>query len=645
MIKLYINDVLIEGLEEAIRLTKAVNNLGDLPSRQGEYSNTIRVPKTKNNCMALGFSEQQTVKPNFQFKSLTFELYETEVLISLGSARLLNVISEFEIVLLSDNSDWTGRISDKSLQDLDLSALDFSLLPAEVASRRLNTSGVCFPNVWYGEYIDAARPFDVPDFMPAVFIDYLVNKMFSEIGYTIQNNLPAAQRALWDSMLTIYSKKIWFADMEGFSFHGKLYDQVGVTPNSPLNAVGGDYIIKQDTNISSVSGFPITGKSWFSSGVGVSHPADLYKNWRIKFSIEYTTLAIAGDIDVVVVMAHGSFIIGTVNIAAAGTVYDFDFTTALVPTGTTTSSAFAIDLTNVSGTGINITNGEIWLSNEKAGKAPQLYSTSLEYFTNLSGALPDINQSELIRTLFNQFSIICSTDTLKKIVTFTQLDSLIENISSAPDWSSKVDLTEPCELLFDFWDNYFQLNQFIYKDDQSDDRIAFTNTGAGSIAYPNLNLSNTGVIFESEFSAIARSFNWNGALQTKELAQCECRTLGDLNWKLAVSNITALNLVTQFGQSAPAQSNEISFNGLDFASLILSNYKALKAVFKNSKALKVLIRLSRAEYNTIDFSVPVFLDFKTEDSGHVRGHFYINLIDQYEVGENASCFVTLIQID
>ncbi len=645
MIKLYINDVLIEGLDEAIVLTKAVNNLGDLPSRQGEFSNTIKVPKTKGNCKALGFSEQQTLKANYQFKKLTFELYETEALISLGSARLLNATSEFELVLLSDNSDWTGTISDKSLQDLDLSALDFPFLPANVASRRLNTSGVCFPNVWYGAYIDAARPFDVPDFMPAFFIDYIVEKIFSEIGYSIQNNLPASSKALWDKMLTIYSKKVWFADMEGLSFHGKLYDQVGVTPNSPLNAVGGDYIIKQDSNISSVTGFPITGKAWFSSGVGVSHPADLYKNWRIKFSIEYTTLAIAGDIDVVAVMAHGNFIIGTVNIAAAGTVYDFDFTTALVPTGTTTSTAFAIDLTNVAGTGINITNAEIWLSNDKAGKAPQLYSTSQEYLTNLSGALPDLKQSDLVKTLFNQFSIICSTDTLNKKITFTQLDSLIENISSAPDWSSKVDLSEPCELLFDFWDNYFQLNEFLYKDDSNDDRIAFTKTGAGSIAYPNLNLPPSGVVYESEFSALVRSFEWNGAVQTDELAQCECRTLGDLNWKLGVSDITALNLITQFGQSAPSQSNEISFEGLDFATLISNNYNALKAVFRNSKALKVLIRLTRAEYNSIDFSVPVFIDFTTEDSGHVRGHFYINLIDQYEVGENASCFVTLIQID
>jgi hypothetical protein len=645
MIKLYINDVLIEGLDEAIRLTKAVNNLGDLPSRQGEFSNTINVPKTKNNCSALGFGEQQTVKPNYQFQKLTFELYESEVLISLGTARILTVNQDFEIVLLSDNSDWTGTISDKSLQDLDLSALDFSFLPAEVASRRLNTADVCFPNVWYGEYINPLRPFDVPDFMPAVFIDYLVNKIFSEIGYSIQNNLSASAKELWDKMVTIYSKKVWFYDLEGFAFHGKLYEQVNVIPNSPLNSVGGDYIYKQDSNITSVAGFPISGKSWFSSGFGAVHPPSLYRNWRINFGLEYTTIAIAGNVDVVVIMDHGSFIIGTVYIDTALQVYDFDFTTALVPAGITTSTTFSIDLTNVGGSGINIKYGEIWLSNDKAGKAPQLYSTSLEYFTNLSGALPDIKQSELIRTLFNQFSIICSTDTLKKIVTFTQLDSLVSNIHTAPDWTSKIDLTEPVEFIFDFWDNYFQLNEFIYKDDERDSRIAFTKTGAGSIAYPNLNLPPSGIVFESAFSAISRSFEWNGAVQTKELAQCESRTEGDLNWKLGVSEITALNLITQFGQSAPTQSNEISFEGLDFASLISSNYNALKAVFKNSKAIKCLLRLTRAEYNSIDFSMPIFLDFTTEENGHVRGHFYINLIDQYEVGENASCYVTLIQID
>jgi len=645
MIELYINSVLIEGLEDDIVLTKAVNDIGDLPSRQGEYSNTISVPMTKGNCAALGLTENVGSGSQIPKQVLTYELLDLGVLISYGSARLINVKEGFEIVLLSNNSDWTGLLKDRSLQDLDVSEYDYNLIPAQVASKRLITTGRVLANIWYGEHRDPAKPFDVSEFQPSFYFNYLLALIYSEVGYTLVNNLRADSIALLAKMVTIQSKDKWMQRLDGYAFHGKLYEKVNMTPNSPYNAVGGDYITKQASDIVVSDGFPITGKDWFANNVSLLHPSNLYKNWRIKFVLKCSAVSIAGNVDVVAVMTHGTFIIGSVYIDTAGVEYTFDFTTANVPTGVTTGTGFAIDLTALGASGIDVISGDVWLTDPKASKAEQIISTTWEYKADVGGALPDIKQSDFLLYIFNLFCVLVSTDSVNQEVTLVQLDTLLDNIPNAVDWSSKVDLTEQIEIEFDFWDNYFQSNRFSYKQDDRDTRIAGSELGLGKLLYPNANLPTEGDLYESVFTGITRSYEWNGVTNIQELAQCESRTLGDLNWKVGVVDITTENRITQWGQAAPSQSAEVSFTGLNFQEKIDENYLALKNIFENTKALRMLIRLTRSDFADIDFGTPVFIDVLTPENGQVRGHFYVNKIEQYKAGSHAGCYVQLIQID
>jgi hypothetical protein len=577
---------------------------------------------------------------------LKYEILDLGVLISYGSARVISARQGvFEIVLLSNNSDWASLLQDRSLQDLDVSYYDYNLIPAQVASKRLITTGRVLANIWYGEHRDPARPFDISEFQPSFYFAYLLEKIYSEAGYTLINNLRSDTIALLDKMVTVQSKDKWMQRLNGYALHGKLYKEIGITPNSPYNGVGGDYITKKAANIVVNDGFQITGKNWFTNNVSITHPPDLYKNWRIKFIMTCSGVSIAGNVDVVVLMAHGTFVIGSVYIDTAGVEYTFDFTTANVPTGVTTVTGFAIDLTGLAITGIDIVDGDVWLSDPNASKVEQPISTTWEYRADSGGALPDIKQSDFLLYIFNLFCVLVSTDSVNQEVTLVQLDTLLDNIPNAIDWSDKVDLTEPIEIEFDFWDKYFQSNRFIYKQDDRDTRIAGSDLGIGRIEYPNENLPKEGDIFESEFTGISRSYDWNGVTNVQELAQCESRTLGDLNWKVGVVDITTLNRITQFGLSAPSQSAEVSFTGLSFQENINKNYLALKNIFENSKAIKILIRLTRHDFANIDFGVPVFLDVNTPDNGQIRGHFYVNLIEQYKAGSHASCYVQLIQID
>jgi len=253
--------------------------------------------------------------------------------------------------------------------------------------------------------------------------------------------------------------------------------------------------------------------------------------------------------------------------------------------------------------------------------------------------LPKIKQADLLKTIVNQFSLLISTNTLSKEVSFIPLDKLIDNIGIAIDWSDKIDLSEEHEVLYNFFENYFQKNWLIYKDDDKDTNIAGSGLGNSYLLFSDENAQLDGTLFESEFSAISRVEVDGVQLATSPFYPSE-----DLNPKLGVSKITSDNLIQQIYEAAPTQSNEIFFNDISFAKLLATNFEALKRVLANGIAIKILVRLTRSDFTNIDFSIPIFLDVMTA-KGQLRGHFYINEISQYNVGANDSCEVTLIQID
>lgn len=642
MIELFINGTLIEGLDDEIALTKAVNDLGELPTRQGEFSNTINIPMTKSNCLALGSIEDVNSLSTVINSLNSYELYDYGVLISTGYARVISLNDTIEINLFSGNADWSSLLKDKSVRDIDVSDLDYSIVPSEVASRRNNTSVMCCPNIWYGAYYDPARQNDSMDFLPAFFTDEIVKRMFDEISYTLINNLPTDKKALWDKIITIHTRNKWQYDLDGYDFYVTLAPQL-TTITSSLAFFGGDRVLKMSNDITVVGGFQIALKEW-STLTPTIYSINLTTNRNILENIGGYV-----DVQIMSVTTPGilSFesestlnVIGELNVTATG-IYRVNFSSdAIFNAPVIAAQRFLARWGAPTDITYRILGGEIYNTNVNAKNAIQGYSLTQEYVTNLDGVLPEVKQSDLLVTLFNIFCIITTTDVYSREVTFNTLDTLIDNIPNAIDWTDKLDLSEEPEILFDFFDNYFQRNIFKYKDDDKDPRIAFTRFGEGVIDYNNNNLDSQGEVFESAFSATQRANE-----RLIPIAAAECRLYGNLNWKLGVSKITTDNLITQFGLSAPTNSNEVFFDDLLFTNLINENYNTLKRVFANGRAIKLLVRLSRTDYQSIDFTTPIFIDIVTERHGNIRGHFYINEIEQYAVGKRDSTYVTLVKID
>jgi hypothetical protein len=644
MYTLIINGKTIEGLD-VVRLTKAVNDIGNLPTRQGGYSNTLDIPATKNNLEALGMIENINSLDKTPERVTLFDLYDDFILVARGVIKIIAIKESIQLALLSDNSDWTVLISDKKLNDINTDAIDYILSESATAARRLKTDEYILPNVWYGGWFDSARPYDVLDFQPAFYAVYILERIFTDVGYSVIFDLSGLAGNILGRTVILQTKNEWQYKTNGLALDVELFAENNIPDPAYF---GGDFVRVVTPTTQSLGGFPPTGKQWssitsptLSAEVDIAVTDKYFNNVRGYVDIEVVGASITGSQPQIIATNTDATpqVIGVIDVPADGT-YRMQISTENVVPITNTTLLFPEIATNADlSCTINILGGRLFIEDSDIDSAQQFYTPFNDFISHLQGALPDVSQVDFLLTIFNQFGIITTTDVVARTVRFQQLDTIINNIPRALNWTDKIDLSEEPEIIFNFWDKYYQRNIFQYAPDDADARLKGLNIGVGEITFDNTNQPPVGVLFESAFSPTAR-----GEELVPPLAACEWRFYAtDLNPKLGVVEITTNNLITQFGQSAPTQSAEVFFDEISFKNLINQNYNALKRILQSNRALKLLLRLTRTDFDTIDFTVPIYLNVNTQSHGQIVGHFYVNEIDQWQSGE--SCYVTLIKID
>jgi len=203
MIEFKINGVSIayEG-EEAVRITKKGYDPEHPEERWSDYSKTIRVPGTAiiNNLFTRIFevnldiqnSTTTNYNPDFNpnLKSSAVIVVDGIQVIS-GFAQMLSVSKEkngdlfYDIQIVGKLGDFFGKLGEKKLTDLDLSAFDLNWTKANVEGSWTATPGsqVVFPMVDYGTKA-AFNQWQMRDFFPAVPVVIYLNEIFAQAGFT-----------------------------------------------------------------------------------------------------------------------------------------------------------------------------------------------------------------------------------------------------------------------------------------------------------------------------------------------------------------------------------------------------------------------------------------------------------------------------
>ena len=189
MYKLYIeiNSVwkIVDLGDDKPAMNKQANDIAELKDRQVDYSQSLKLPQTRNNCQLFGFSESVDVVTDFPYKKHNCRLFSNDsVIAGIGSYLVLTKVNEyFEVQILSSNADFFSILESKKVSELSLGSCQRSGYGYIDDGEVSNDKGWCMASAIFAKgYTQAVNNADGSQY-PFVFIKYVIDKILQSNGY------------------------------------------------------------------------------------------------------------------------------------------------------------------------------------------------------------------------------------------------------------------------------------------------------------------------------------------------------------------------------------------------------------------------------------------------------------------------------
>ena len=194
------------GEDSNLTLTKSIYNIQDPDKRQSSFTKTITVPSSANNdkIFASWFDVNFVLDNNNQFepffnpnKKAPCILHTDTISQMTGYAQLTDIVIvdnkvEYKLTLYGENRDLFGILTDRKMNELDLSEFDHTYNETNIEASWSNTSGYVYPMVDYGDnhihwvnnQVNATDWWVTEHFKPWLFVKTLVDKIFQDAGFS-----------------------------------------------------------------------------------------------------------------------------------------------------------------------------------------------------------------------------------------------------------------------------------------------------------------------------------------------------------------------------------------------------------------------------------------------------------------------------
>ncbi len=688
MYQIIINDIVLDGIVpgQSIAITKALNNLNDIASRQGAFSTQIKVVKTNLNKSVFENSHIIGSPTNVPYTRLPARIDEDGITQIIGFAQLEQSDEYYNFRIYGSSSDFYNLVKDKPLYELNFSRFNHLWVSANIGYNRTNVAdwndAFVYADIDYGKWtLAASNQVKMGDFYPAIFVKMIIYQMCIDVGFVPNENdfwlndsifaseiLPFCSVHPKFSKLYQKSRKLKLSTNATFpctpgtrtqllltgiedNWGGNYNSGTGeLTFDENVMDLDGDFYIKYFINIS--GGFVNWPYLFFYATTdlavttlfptGTNYRAFLYS---IPQPISATTGGYYGE-------ARFSLSeLGTNQIAfrqpAKGTKLKF-YAFCYDPFGTTVTFDILSGSSFTASVGDNAYPGSKW---------------------DIASNLPDMSCGDLLTTIVNQFGLLIDANSWTKTVKLVPFKTIEANKAIAPDWSDKVRDDKANRLTYLF-QNYGQKSQMRYSMDESDPYLKpIPDYGNGFFNVNDATLDPAKVSFESKFAPVYRMNSFLNAT-VKPMAFISMFDIVTLNSKSPKSRIAYLKIINDGGDGSvdleqdtdenvalfifgtgggavtnPGRSLAVFFDDLRFnESLIPTYYQPLQSILDHTKSPLLSIDLSKKDFVEIDFSIPVYLDCWLPDFGQIVGYFYINLIDQYGLDANDPTMVELVRI-
>lgn len=578
--QLYINDILIELAPRAVSRTLQVNNFREVKDRQANYSNNIKIPKTRTNTETFEFLGLigSTTRLPYEQVDVKYVLDGIE-LISVGKGIFKSTTDYYNLVIYDGNISMSDLLGNSTLADLDYSSYNHDLTYMEFLDSFTNTSGYI-----YG--IKGTSAVNINNAIPSFYIHTLFDMIFTQVGYTISGAILTN---------TDYKSRVTTADI-GFD-NTLTVDVTNVYTqahsNSPSVNTGSKVYtdILLDTKVVAADGvykIDFTGTGIITVTSGNDYSVQVKRNGILQDSIAFTSGA---QIDSYSLYAENTDSI-TVNIRIES---EFD--------------------------------GSIWLYAFTENFTTEISLDESYYEIAFEDIMGSTKQIDFVKDVMQRFNLSFRKTRNVDEIEFLTSEALLTDTTNSEDWSEKFSKKTGES----YSSNFAQDNIFKYKYDESGDDFA-----DGHLLVNNTNAPTSKTILTSIFKAslkvgsdyVLNYWNEDNEPEQDGLRIFKITTASDPSFAFRLNSSS--NYITISKTVA-----YLDFSDLSYQEELDNNYGTFKQMLDDYKIITVECNLSIVDIYNVDF-------FKLKSFSQLGRTYYLNRILNYK--SNRVTKVELIQI-
>ena len=633
--------------EESPAMIYQMNNLAELKDRQASFSQAIKIPKTRNNIVALGYVNLVDVLSDVAYRLHPCELFARGVKISPVGAVLTILNVDFpkegyiNCQIISGASDLFSSLEQKEGGAIGGDAWRIPWNRTQLADNVRNPDGfINWVNTVYEENALSFIPElsnttgrevrDMKYFTPSINFDETIRRIFDEEGYDLLTNVGDTNVHISCSDL----KDLQTTDADMYKYRGEwIYDSSVLCPSSgpdltknviPINAKTETYQL----SYSKAGGF---GYALFyplrPSGIKVIIDIRVLGNLsinnasgrKLKWSIYDGDVEIAGgDVDARPNIPFQHEVdVYTENTNDGIKIYISSYAGSVEPT----SFATSVSVSQLR------QNKEI---PEIGDELDLLECTSFESRRDIVLAYMQVYGASIEVSSVPKYAANGSVTT-KGVVRIFNFDKLYQSVSERVDWSSK--LVESNQMGFQQGD-YAQKNIIKLKDNTE----GLVPTDKALFLIQDTTLKGVKELFEIDFATGRSIFYYGGTVDydtsvIPTYSSDGLEFLGSPTQIFNASNPKVIGVKSNF--AIPIELVMDTALMVPIQRRIDNNYQSLHKILNNAKILTLKFNLSIIDIAKLDFYTPVYLE-------QFGAYFYVNNVSNYVVGNTTT--VELIKL-
>lgn len=480
---IYINDALMDVDSNTIVAStfKAID-IGDLKSRNTNYTNRFKLPKTESNIINTGFTNELKSKTKIPYRILPARINQNGIdTIKDGIAVIVNTSTSIEVDIYSGAFDFFNNVGDKSIRDLNMNAYDSYSGNANAILKN--------PFIDYGALDESSNPLDFTgnEYWSCPY-KTLIEEIITQNGYEKTGDI-------------FNNPKLALIYLPGLGYGG--YNEAFTAPKTFQALVADSGAV---VNLSGITNHKLPFTNVIDS-------SEFYNNTDTYIVQDPDGVLFGGTYFIFQAFGHIDFTISSLaGLGATVSIELFSNTTGVYQRLGLTNGTYSFDfeisdripgLGNISG----IDGGQIFMrarmSNVGGSATLTLNSGSFSnkvltdpqvLYTSVQGILPDIKQKDLFKDFAIRFGVLFSENNGTLIC--KTISEIIKDRFNAKDWTAKRDTSIVEKLTYEFR-SYAQSNLFKYADaDDTKD----TSIGQGVMSIDNENLDTESTLYTSIFA-------------------------------------------------------------------------------------------------------------------------------------------------